>query len=94
MDKPLSRWRALLFSLRLFEQKCAVHDVLAVAAVTFAAFDLALRTPSPIGGKRSTHIVLRLGEFPALSTHISFVVFVRFYLCARHVSGARTEPEE
>ena len=57
---------------------------LAIAAITFAAFDLGLGALAAVCRQRASNIVLRLGEFALLAANVPLIALMRLDLSARH----------
>jgi hypothetical protein len=58
---------------------------LAIAAITFPAFDLRLGVLAAVYGKGSANVILGLGELAALPAHVAFVALMRLDQCSRHI---------
>ena len=57
---------------------------LAIAAITFAAFDFGLGALAAVCRQRASNIVLRLGEFALLAANVPLIALMRLDLSARH----------
>jgi hypothetical protein len=60
------------------------RQLLAIAAITFAAFDFSLGALAAIYRERASNIVLRLGELALLAANVPLVALMRLDLSTRH----------